>query len=737
MSDPEVEDREAREIRRKCRTVEFSIWKLRVSLNPVVTIISAIIIWGFVVFCLRWTDLAGDSLPKGKRWVTKVWTWLYIGTQDVWAVFIVALYFSKYGKLKLGKDHEKPEYSDATYFTMLFAAGIGVGLFYFGVAEPIYHYEPGSQWGNRYQGRYSDNQRAQDAINITIFHWGVHGWIVYTMIGLILGFLSHRKKMPMTMRSCFHPLLGDKIYGTLGDMIDILSVVCTILGVCTSLGLGVIQINNGMNRMNKNIEESKENQVIIIWCITAVATLSVISGVKLGIRRLSELCFSIGMFIWFVVFFYDDTWYILNIFCQSVGYYLQWLIQLGFHTDAFAQAGNAPDGKQAVDWMDGWTIFYWGWWIAWSPFVGTFIARISRGRTIQEFIMYTLTVPTIYSLMWFSVFGGAGLKMERNAAIAGINCSWPLGGATATEPYNGLYRLSCRPSTSMWFDVVESYGGLGTFMSGISLVSLVLYFVTSSDSGSLVVDSLSANGHPDPPVLQRIFWALTEGATATALLWTGGKRALDALQAASICSGLFYTVILNFIVVAMWRLLKIEMGDLSPDHPQFSFGLLDIFYYPTCRRIKDLLIAIIAPWWPMGNAAGRLYGQNRFVFMAIIAVPFYGWLICEILQVLEVGLAYIGWAILFGFFAYGTGIRSHMRDEFKILGNLAEDFFAVMLLYPLAAMQMDEHMRHAHPRRAEVGKENVAMDDMPPKDLEANTDRNGLPSYNDVDMGKF
>ncbi|EDO48327.1 predicted protein [Nematostella vectensis] len=692
MADVE-EEREAERIRRKCRTIEFSVWKLRVSFNPVVTFISAIIIWAFVVFCLRWTDLAGDSMPKGKRWVTKVWTWLYIGTQDVWAVFIAALYFSKYGKLKLGKDNEKPEYSDATYFTMLFAAGIGVGLFYFGVAEPIYHYEPGSQWGNRYQGSLS--RRFADRVRRSRH---------------ILVFFGPQKRYSPPL----HPY----------------SDVTT------------------PNPLPKFVL----SRVIIIWCITAVATLSVISGVKLGIRRLSELCFSIGMFIWFVVLFYDDTWYILNIFCQSVGYYLQWIIQLGFHTDAFAQAGNAPDGKQTVDWMDGWTIFYWGWWIAWSPFVGTFIARISRGRTIQEFIMYTLTVPTIYSLMWFSVFGGAGLKMERNAAIAGINCSWPLGGATATEPYNGLYRLSCRPSTSMWFDVVESYGGLGPFMSGISLVSLVLYFVTSSDSGSLVIDSLSANGHPDPPVLQRIFWALTEGcsslwfsieaivsegATATALLWTGGKKALDSLQAASICSGLFYTLILNFIVVAMWRLLKIEMGDLSPDHPTFSMGILDVFYYPTWRRFKDLLIAIIAPWWPMGNAAGRLYGQNRFVFMAIIAVPFYGWLICEILQVLEVGLAYIGWAILFGFFAYGTGIRSHMRDEFKILGNLAEDFFAVMLLYPLAAMQMDEHMRHAHPRLAEVdmGKDNIGMNGIPPKDIEANNKRDGPPSYNDVDVG--
>ena len=537
---------------------------------------------------------------------------------------------------------------------------------------------------------------------------------MYTLVGLLLGFLTHRKNMPMTMRSCFYPLLGDKIFGTFGDIIDILSVVCTMFGVCTSLGLGVIQLNSGLHRMNSDILENRQNQVIIIWCITALATASVISGVKLGIRRLSEICFTLGMFLWLVVFFYDETWYLLNVFVQTCGYYLQWIVQLGFHTDAFAQLGNAPDKKEAPGWMDAWTIFYWGWWIAWSPFVGTFIARISRGRTIKEFITYTLTIPVIYSIMWFSVFGGAGIRMEREAAINNITCSSPLGGAAATESFHGLYRLSCRPSTSMWFDVMEQYGGLGSFLSGMSIVGLVLYFVTSSDSGSLVIDSLSANGHPDPPVLQRIFWALTEGATATALLWSGGQTALSALQAASICSGLFYTIILNFVCVALWRLLKIEAGDMAANGPQFSFGILDIFYkWPTARRVKNLAVAILAPWWPMGNAAGKLYGSGRWVSMLLLAIPFYSWILLEALQPLETGLAYIGWAVLFGFFAYGTGIRAQMREKFGIVGNMAEDFFAVMM-YPLAAMQMDEQMTYSFQLPRDVveagAANNVALD---------------------------
>ncbi|XP_048575622.1 glycine betaine transporter 1 [Nematostella vectensis] len=676
----------------KCRTLKFSIGPLKVNMNPVVSVVSAIVIWGLVGFCLIKADVAAEEMPKWTNWVTATWTWLYIGTQNVCGVFIAVLFFSKYSKLKLGRDNEKPEFNDVSYFMMLFAAGIGVGLFYFGVAEPIYHYEPGSQWGNRYQGRYSDNQRARDAINMTLFHWGVHGWIAYTLVGLFLAFLAHRKRMPMTIRSCFYQFFGDHIYGTLGDLIDILSVVCTMFGVCTSLGIGVIQLNTGFKRMNPNIEENRTNQIIIIWGITAVATASVVSGVKLGIRRLSEICFCLGMLMFFVVFFHGDTWYFLNVFVQSIGYYLQTFIQLGFHTDAFAQAGNAPDEKQAPDWMNSWTIFYWGWWIAWSPFVGIFIAKISRGRTIREFISYTLTIPVFYCIMWFSIMGGAGLKMERDAAIAGIQCNSTLGGAISTAPQDGLYRLSCRPFTSMWFDLMEQFDGIAPFLSGLSLVCLILYFVTSSDSGSLVIDSLSANGHPDPPIPQRVFWAVTEGATATALLWIGGIKALKALQAAAMCSGLLYTVVLNSFCVLFWRVLKIECGDMDPNGPQFSLELLDPVFHPSIGRLYKLLIAIVAPWWPMGNANAKLNHTTRWTRMVFMAMPFYAWVFLTALQPIEKGLAYLGWALFMGFVAFATGLRAEMRDKYGIVGNLLEDMFAVLLMYPLVAMQMSDHM---------------------------------------------
>jgi len=540
-------------------------------------------------------------------------------------------------------------------------------------------------------------------MNITFFHWGIHGWIVYVVVGLLLGFLSYRKGLPMTMRSCFYPLLGDRIYGWIGDFIDILSVVCTMFGVCTSLGLGAIQLNAGFQRLNRNIAFSIRNQIITIWAVTACATLSVISGLKLGIRRLSELCFGIGMVLMLIVLFFDETFYLLNLYVQSIGYYLQYVVQIGFHTDAFAQLHNAPDKLEASEWMNVWTIFYWGWWIAWCPFVGMFIAKISRGRTIKEFINATLTAPIFYTFLWLTIFGGAGLRMERSAALANITCSSPLGGTNATQSFHGLYRLSCRTKNDMWFDVMDQYGDLGQFLSVTSLVGIILYFVTSSDSGSLVIDCLSANGDPDPPVLQRVFWALTEGATATALLYAGGTDALQALQAVSIAAGLLYTILLCLMCVALWRAVQMEAGDLDPNGPQFSISLFNPISRPSCSAVYKLFLATVAPWYVIGIAAERRKPSSprgMACYMILMGVPFYAWMAMMVAELLPVnGISYVGWAALFLFFGVATAIRTGMREEDGIHGNAVEDFFVVMLLYPFAAYQMDQHSLNRHPRK--------------------------------------
>lgn len=524
---------------------------------------------------------------------------------------------------------------------------------------------------------------------------------MYVVVGLLLAFVGYRQGLPMTMRSCMYPLIGDKIYGWMGDAIDIISVVCTMFGVCTSLGLGVMQLNAGVHRLESSVEVSTLNQIIIIWCVTACATVSVISGLKLGIRRLSETCFALGVFIMMLVFFFDSPWHTLNLLVQSTGYYMQTVVQLGFHTDAFAQLGNAPDGKENPGWMDAWTIFYWGWWIAWSPFVGMFIAKISRGRTIRQFINATLTAPVAFSILWFSVFGGAGLKMERDATLANITCDLLKGGTNATESLNGLFRLSCRDKNDMWFDVMSQYGDMGSFLSVLSLIGIVLYFVTSSDSGSLVIDCLSANGDPKPPVLQRVFWALTEGATATALLYVGEEKALNALQTVSIASGVPYTIMLCFMCVALWRAVKVEAGDLDPNGPQFTTGLLDVLSIPTVESVCKVIISIFAPWYSMGTAAGMVEKPNgrKWTHMLIMALPFYACISMLVLERLYVfsGICYVGWTLLFGFFAYATGVRNSIREKYEINGNVAEDFFAVMVLYPFAAYQMEHHMKNHKP----------------------------------------
>ncbi|XP_064598003.1 glycine betaine transporter 1-like [Liolophura sinensis] len=696
---------------KKCCSINWKIGPIRIELNPIVTIASGIVIWGLVAWCCADPIGSFNLLTPVMLWITKTWTWLYIGTQDVWALLIIAIYFSKYGNLKLGRQNEEPEFSDAAYFTMLFAAGIGIGLFYFGVAETMFHYEPGP-YGNRYWNRYSDNQRAQDAINLTYFHWGIHGWIVYVILGMLLSFICYRRGLPMSVRSCFYPILGERIFGWLGDLIDTLSVVCTMFGVCTSLGLGAMQLNRGLNRMNSDIVYGINTQIILIWVITLMATASVISGLKVGIKLLSEICFLLGNFIMLIWLFYDDTWYMLNAVVQSVGYYVQNIIGLGFHTDAFAQMNNAPDGKSAPNWLNDWTIFYWGWWIAWAPFVGMFIAKISRGRTIKQFIMHTMTVPCIYIFFWFGMFGAAGIKMEREAVLANITCDSEFGGKNSTAPFNGLYRLSCRDSTDMWFDLMESFPALYPFLAIISLIGIILYFVTSSDSGSLVIDSLAANGHPDPPRLQRIFWAFTEGACATGLLVSGGDQGLKALRVVSIAAGLPYTIVLNFMCIALWRVLQIEGGDLDPDGPAFTHDLFNIF--ESAKRFVGFLVAIVAPWFSVGRAHAKITNTRGWANMFTLAFLFYAAIILVVLEAAYAGLAYIGGAIYFGFAGAAARTRIQMREDLGINGNMIEDFFAVLILYPFAALQMDDHMNDMID--VEILNGNVqAMEDMPPK----------------------
>ena len=540
-------------------------------------------------------------------------------------------------------------------------------------------------------------------MNITLFHWGLHAWVVYVIVGLLLAYVGYRHNRPMTIRSCFYPLIGDKVYGLAGDLIDTLSVVGTMFGVCTSLGLGVITLNNGLHRLSSNIEDNdKITRIIIIWVITAMATISVVSGLKVGIRRLSEICFGLGMFLMLFVFFRGNTWYFLNVYVQGIGYYIQYAIELSFHTEAYAQDGNAPDGKENPKWMEKWTIFYWGWWIAWSPYVGMFIAKISRGRTIRNYLMCTMTAPMLYTFLWFSIFGGAGLAMEREAELAGINCSSVLGGKVSNEAYLGMFRLSCRTSEQMFFDLMQSYNDkLTPFLYVVSLASITLYFVTSSDSGSLVIDCLSANGSHDPPVIQRVFWAVTEGACATGLLVAGGRDALTALQTVSVAAGLPYTVIVCFMCVSLWKAMTSE-NQFDRKNTEFVTGILRVFTCPlSLHKMFNFAIAVIAPWYPAGRAYSKLRTRKIYVSMITMAILFNLSIILIIFKTVETDIEYIGLVVLMGYFSYVTAIRAEIRQTYHIDGNMLQDFLVVMFLHPFAVDQLDREVMHERAKKDE------------------------------------
>jgi choline-glycine betaine transporter len=626
--------------------------------------------------------LPNKLFKQWEDWVTVTFTWLYIFTQDVWIVFLIVLYFSKYSSLKLGRETDRPEFGDFSWFAMIFSCGVATGLFFYGATEPVYYYQhqqDASSHGWGPQNRWSylpDNKRAQNAMNTTWYHWGLHGWVCYTIVGALLAFLHYRKGLPMTVKTCFYPLLGTSVYGFLGDFLDIISTVTTTIGVCTSLGLGVMQLDAGISMLGQgknwlpgvedfygaenwdswkgqekdlkeiwnswpvarkvatpwytctdgtvhenyegiasvaNIVNENTQHIVLIWIVTAAATCSVMLGLHSGIQVLASICMLIGMFIIFYIWMMDDTWFISNLIVQSLGYYIQWLFELGFHTSAWSHSEhgdssatdwpNGNPGGESKDFMKFWTIFYWGWWIAWAPFVGVFLARISRGRTLKNFIAGALFLPSAYNLLFIGVLGGAGLKMQMLAEKYGISCSMPTAEHVQTEGgslyanmmmkygrnicrevpgetniYTGekelfcstVFNLGCIMQNvdypSALFALMSQYSDMGRFMIVMTMIALFLYFIASSDSGSYVDDMVTANGIPEPPLVQRFFWAFTEGAAATALLYTGrflGKAddALKTLRSLSLCVGLPYTFLICFMCLALWRAVQYEMED--------------------------------------------------------------------------------------------------------------------------------------------------------------------------------
>ncbi len=523
--------------------------KLGLKANPVVFFSAAAFILVFVIFSATFTDAASKGFDAILAFITTNFGWLYILSVAIFLGFCVWLCLSRYGSVRLGPDDARPKYTYLTWFSMLFAAGMGIGLVFFSVAEPIGHFadpQPGIEPGSV--------DAAREAMNVTFYHWGVHAWGVYGLLAAALAYFSYRWELPLRVRSVLYPLLGDRIHGPIGNAVDIFAVLGTMFGVATSLGIGAMQVNQGLERL-VGYEVTTGNQVILIIGITALATISVVSGVDKGIRRLSETNLITAGLLLLFVFVLGPTLFLLENLVQGLGYYLQNFIDTTFFHDAF-RGEVAPDEEKSA--RVGLTLFYWGWWIAWAPFVGTFIARISYGRKIREFMLGVLLVPTGITFVWLSVFGNSALGIEL-FGDGGIK-SLVMGESVNMLGMVEVQLTEARQEVAI-FALLEQFPWTAV-TSFLTTIIIVIFFVTSADSASLVMDILTS-GKQHSPTRQRVFWATSVGAVASVLLVVGGQQALRALQTGSVATGLPFCVILLFIMYSFYRGLSQEPLDVS------------------------------------------------------------------------------------------------------------------------------------------------------------------------------
>ena len=513
------------------------IWK---GLHPAMGIASKGMIAAFVVFTALNVEFANSIYSAVRGWIESALNWYYISALTVMLFVCIYLMCSRHGAIKLGDDDSKPEFSNFSWFAMLFSAGVGIGLLFFGIAEPMFYFDNTQPWGypnnpfaDLAQVTAMNETRAAYAMRVTYFHWGFHGWAVYVMIGLCLAYFGFRKKLPLTLRSALYPVLGDRIFGPVGHAVDLLAVFGTVFGVATSLGLGVSQMATGLHYLF-GVDPGTTTQIILIAVISVVATFSAVSGVGNGIRIISEWNIWLSVVLLAYFLFGGPFQWLMGFFVTTVGDYLWNVIPMGFQT--FNEPG-------ASAWQGGWTIFYWGWWISWAPFVGMFIARISRGRTIREFMLGVMFVPTTIAFFWLCIFGGNAIHIELTAeggvgtaGIAQLVRDWNLSSA--------LYGT---------IELMTDVNWLNWIMAALATFLLATWFITSSDSGTLVITTMLSMGDDDPPQRFRIVWGLGEGFVAAVLLLAGG---LKALQTAAIAAALPVSVIMMLMTFGIVKSLN-------------------------------------------------------------------------------------------------------------------------------------------------------------------------------------
>lgn len=521
---------------------DTNIKKFGFDVHPIVFPVSSAVIITVIALTLLFPDQASATYTTAMSIVTGTFGWFLIGAINLFIITLAYFAVSKYGDIRIGGVEAEKEFSDFSWAAMLFSAGMGIGLMFFSVAEPMYFFDGVPPYFSSVEA--GTPEAAGVALTQTFFHWGLHPWAIYGIVALGLAFFSFNRGLPLTIRSIFWPLLGERIYGWPGHAIDVIAVFTTMFGLASSLGFGVLQINAGLSYIAGDllgvatIPQATWVQVVLIAGITGIATASVAAGLEGGVKRLSNvnLVLMLGLLLFMLVV--GPTVYLFNGFLSGVGGYVVNLPGLSFFTGTFSNAGS-----ETTSFMSAWTLFYWAWWAAWAPFVGMFIARISKGRTIREFVFGVLIIPSLFSFLWLSTFGGSALFAQMN-----------LGGGMLTA-------LSEQGQTIAMFEMFSYYPL--TILTSIAATFLVItFFVTSSDSGSLVIDHLTAGGKHNVPKSQRIFWAVTEGAVASVLLINGG---LGALQSAAISTGIIFYVVMVIMCYTVWQGLKNEYRILSSD----------------------------------------------------------------------------------------------------------------------------------------------------------------------------
>ena len=493
--------------------------KFKITILKPVFIPSVLFIIILMVFTISMPQFANEIFGNTKNFVAEKFGWLYMLSVGIFTLFVLFLAVSPFGKFKLGPDQSKPSYSNLSWFAMLFSAGMGIGLMFFGVAEPVMHYVSPPI------GDKESIESAKMAMNIVFFHWGLHAWSIYAIVGLVLAYFSFRHGLPLSIRSALYPLIGDKIYGPIGHSVDTIAVLGTVFGVATSLGFGVLQINTGLNYLF-DLPVGINTQIILIALITAVATISVVLGLDGGIKRISELNLYLASFLLLFVFIAGPSFFLLDALIQNIGTYVSNIVFMTFNQYTYNK----------TPWFSSWTLFYWAWWIAWAPFVGMFIARVSRGRTIREFVIGVLFVPTGFTFIWMTIFGNTALDAIMNQGYTALST------AVSADVSIALFKFL-------------EYFPFSSFTSILGIILVMTFFVTSADSGALVVDTLASGGKTNNPVWQRIFWAIAQGLVAIVLLLAGG---LAALQSASIIIALPFAMVMLIACWGLYKALKLE-----------------------------------------------------------------------------------------------------------------------------------------------------------------------------------